>query len=87
MFAEKTEIETPRMDILEPHFTCAELAKAWHLAWDTVRSWFMDEPGVIRFGAGKLNKKRTRTYITLRIPASVARRVYKKYTSQEPRWP
>jgi hypothetical protein len=46
---------------------------------NTLNAWFMNEPGVIRFGAGTLDKARRRTYL-LRIPESVARRVYIRRT-------
>lgn len=37
---------------------------------------FRDEPGVLRFGKEK--KGHQRDYVTLRIPASVAERVYRR---------
>ena len=47
---------------------------------NTLKAWFMNEPGVIKFGAGKLTKARRRTYVSLHIPESVARRVYIRRT-------
>ena len=41
------------------------------------------EPGVIKFGAGNLNKARRRTYVSLRIPESVAQRVYARHTGKD----
>ena len=41
-------------DFMERHYTLAELGKAWHMSRTTVRSWFADEDGVIRYGAEKL---------------------------------
>jgi hypothetical protein len=72
-----------RPDFMERHYTVAELAKAWHMGRNLVRIWFLDQPGVIQFGAGKLTKSRKRTYISLRIPESVARRVYRQHTGKE----
>ena len=59
----------------EPHYTVTELAKRWHLSPRTVRSWFEDEPGVLKHGHFGVRGKR-RPYVTLRIAESVARRVY-----------
>jgi hypothetical protein len=75
--------EEPRPDFLEQHFTIGELAKAWHMSRETLRLWFVDEPGVVKFGAGKLTKARRRTYVSLRVPKSVARRVYARHTGRE----
>lgn len=69
-----------RPDFLEPHYTLAELAKAWHMGWHTVEAWFADEPGVIRYGATKLKRGRQRTHQSVRVPESVARRVYRART-------
>jgi hypothetical protein len=70
-------------DFMERHYTVAELAKAWRLSPNTVRPWFADEPGVVRYGADKLKKGRKRTHVSLRIPESVARRVYKRITGRD----
>lgn len=70
-------------DFLERHFTLGELAKAWHMSRRSIQPWFMEEEGVIKYGAGKLTKGRRRTHISLRIPESVARRVYRRVTGGE----
>lgn len=70
------------MDLLEKHFTMAELAKAWHMDPKTIRKWFADEPGVLRFGSDKLKKGRQRTNVNLRVPESVALRVYRARTGR-----
>lgn len=75
--------EQPRPDFLERHFTIPELAKAWHMSERTLKVWFADEPGVVKFGVGKLSKGRRRTYVSLRIPKSVAWRVYSRHTGKE----
>ena len=70
--------------VFEKHFTLAELAKIWHLSRNTVAAWFMHEPGVIRYGvAAKLKKGRKRTYVSLRVPEHVARRVYHRHTGKD----
>ena len=70
-------------DFMERHYTLGELARAWHMSRSTLEAWFAAEPGVIRFGVGKLTKSRKRTYVSLRIPESVARRVYRRRTRGE----
>lgn len=58
----------------EPQYTAQELAALWKLSPDSIRRLFQDEPGVFRLGAAMRRGKRG--YQTLRIPASVAARVY-----------
>jgi hypothetical protein len=70
-----------RPDFLERHFTIAELSEAWGLAQDTIRGWFADEVGVLRI-QHRLRKDK-RGYTTLRVPESVARRVYRQRTGQK----
>jgi len=43
----------------------------------TVRRMFIDEPGVLKYGKASRHDGR-RDYVTLRIPESVARRVYEQ---------
>lgn len=63
----------------ERHFTPQELAELWLLHESTIRRLFLDEPGVLKFGNSDRHDG-TRDYVTLRIPESVARRVYAKRT-------
>jgi hypothetical protein len=60
----------------ERHFTVGELARQWHLAPATVRRMFDEESGVIRIGERRLRRGKQRTYVSLRVPASTAARVY-----------
>jgi hypothetical protein len=69
----------------EPHYTLRELATHWHMSVRTLRAWFIDEPGVIRFGETKLTKQRKRAYVSLRVPESIAAAVYAKMTGAETR--
>ena len=62
----------------EPHFTPEELARDYKLHPATIRKTFIDEPGVIRLGHPA--RRGRRQYFTLRIPASVAERVFKRMT-------
>lgn len=63
----------------EVHYTIRELSKLWHLSFEATRRLFVDEVGVLRIG-GRLRKNK-RGYLSMRVPASVARRVYKRVTS------
>jgi hypothetical protein len=59
---------------LEPHFAPEELAETWHVSGNTIRDLFEHEPGVLKITRPeRLHKRR---YVTLRIPASVAKRVH-----------
>jgi hypothetical protein len=71
-------------DPFQRHYTLSELAKQWHISRATLIGWFRDAPGVIKYGANnKLNKARKRTHISMRVPESVARRVYRAHTGEE----
>jgi hypothetical protein len=72
-----------RPDFLERHYTLGELAKAWHMSRHTLYPQFIQEPGVIKYGTGKLTKGRKRVHVSLRVPESVARRVYRRLTGRE----
>jgi hypothetical protein len=66
-------------DILERHFTPAELAEAWKLDESTVRRIFQDEVGVLKISTQGV-RSRKRAYTTIRVPESVAARVYQERT-------
>jgi hypothetical protein len=61
----------------ERHFTPKQLANLWILHESTVRRLFLDEPGVLKYG-NSFPRSGRRDYVTLRIPESVARRVYER---------
>jgi hypothetical protein len=61
-------------EIEETIFTSEELAASKKLHPSTIRKMFFDQPGVIRMGHPASRDRRR--YFTLRIPASVARRVF-----------
>jgi hypothetical protein len=53
----------------------AELGTIWRCSTSTIIRRFQDEPGVLKIG--KANRRDgKRNYVTLRIPESVALRVY-----------
>ena len=66
--------------IFERHFSVAELAAAWGLSADTVRRMFENEPDVLIFESAERCSSRRRR--TLRIPQSVAERVYKRLSAR-----
>ncbi len=76
-------VQTPtdRPEFMEKHYVLWELAEAWGLNEDTIRPWFLDEPGVLKI-EGRLRKGR-RGYVSLRIPESTARRIYRQRTGQK----
>ncbi len=74
-----THIALP--EILERHFSVQTLAELWGLSTDAIRDLFENEPGVLTLGARTSGRKRK--YVTLRIPESVAARVYKRMTSSQ----
>jgi hypothetical protein len=78
IFASKQALETmtPLVALTEPHYSVKEIAQMWSLSAAAIRRMFRNEPGVLRFG--KQNKGHRRDYVTLRIPVSVAERVYRR---------
>jgi hypothetical protein len=63
----------PSGTAFEKHYTVGDLASLWRMSTRVVRELFRDEEGVIRLmqpGNGK------RTYMTIYVPESVARRVH-----------
>ena len=68
------------MAFAEQHYAPAEIAQKWGLSDTKVRRLFQDEPDVLRIGepSRRLGRKLKRRYYTLRIPESVAERVYKR---------
>lgn len=64
------------LSTFERHYSVKELAELWNLSDRTVRRMFVHEPGVLEWGTGETRMKRG--YKTLRIPESVAQRVYGK---------
>jgi hypothetical protein len=61
----------------ETLYTPRELSQMLKFDERTIRRWFIDEPGVLKFGK-ESRRDGKRQYVTLRIPISVAQRVYKQ---------
>src|SRR5712691_1872755 len=58
------------------HYSPSQLAEAWGLSVETIRSIFRQEPGVLKIGSPGTKYKRG--YTTLRIPQEVAARVHRR---------
>jgi hypothetical protein len=58
----------------ERHFSVRTLAEIWGYSEDTITRWFEDLPGVLKHGnAGTRGARRK---LSLRIPESIAMKVY-----------
>jgi hypothetical protein len=73
------DISAKFADIDEKHFSPAELAKAWGVSVETIRTIFRVEPGVLKIGTNATRHRRG--YMTLRIPESVAQRVHRRLST------
>jgi hypothetical protein len=58
------------------HYSPSQLAEAWGVSVETIRSLFRQEPGVLKIGS--TGTKYKRGYTTLRIPQEVAARVHRR---------
>jgi hypothetical protein len=65
-------------DPFERHFSVRTLAEMWAFSEDTVQRWFEEIPGVLKHGND--GKRGARRKVTIRIPESVAKRVYAEKT-------
>jgi hypothetical protein len=72
----KTDVQPIPID---PHYTPRFYAELWGVGESTVLRWFQDEPGVLKCGDLKKNGRRTR--VEIRIPFSLAMRVYQQRTA------
>ena len=68
--------ETPAQ-FLEQHYMLPELAKRWGISYKTALAWFGDRPDVIRFGSEHRASKRR--HVSVRVPESVAQKVYEEH--------
>lgn len=60
----------------ERHLTVRTLSELWQVSDDTIQRWFEDQPGVLKLGAD--GKRRRGGRVSLRIPESVAIKVYRE---------
>ena len=72
--SDRANLDDP-MALEERHYSVQQLADAWNLSGDFVRRLFRDEPGVTEWVQQARGKRR---YRVLRIPESVAARVYRR---------
>jgi hypothetical protein len=63
--------------IFERHFSPRTLSEIWGYSEDTIIRWFEDVPGVLKSGSDGTRGKRRK--ITLKIPESIATRVYQEH--------
>jgi hypothetical protein len=71
------EVRGRESRMYERHYSPAELGELWNLSADTVRRMFENEPGVLVFENPV--RSSSRRFRTLRIPESVAERVYSRF--------
>lgn len=76
MVTEQQEIAEP---FAERHYTVNELASMWRLSGEFVRQLVQHEPGVTEWVRQQPGRRR---YRVLRIPQSVAERVYRRALSK-----
>lgn len=62
----------PRRDY---HYSVGELSEAWNVSPDFIRDLFRDEGDVLRWVRSRPGKRR---YVVVRIPGTVAERVYRR---------
>lgn len=72
------KIIQPEPITIDPHFSPQFYAELWGMSPSTVVRWFEDMDGVLRLGKPAKIGARSRT--ELRIPYSVAMRVYRERT-------
>jgi hypothetical protein len=70
-------IDASFMPALERHYTPQELGELWGFDQTTIRRLFVDEPGVLKIGK-QARRDGKRSYVSVRIPASVAQRVHER---------
>jgi hypothetical protein len=78
-----TRIIQPEPIEIDPHFTPEFYSELWRLSPSTVIRWFQDMEGVLKVGVPSKNGRRVR--IELRIPWSLAMRVYREKTRKQRR--
>lgn len=67
----------------ERYYCIAELAKRWGFHRKTIRRWFEGEPGILTRGEKDPEYGKIHPDVSLRIPESVALRVYQRHVVKE----
>lgn len=73
-----TKVISPEPITIDPHYRPQFYAELWGVGESTVIRWFQDMEGVLRLSKAAKNGKRGR--MELRIPFSLAMRVYREHT-------
>jgi hypothetical protein len=68
----------PESIAIEPHYSPQFLAELWRVSPSTVVRWFQDREGVLKMSRPAKNCRPSR--VELRIPYSLAQRVYQERT-------
>jgi hypothetical protein len=68
----------PEPIVIDPHYSPQFYAELWGTSASTVIRWFQDMDGVLRLAEPSRSGRRTR--IELRIPFSLAMRLYRERT-------
>ena len=71
-----TRIVDPLPIRIDPHYTPQFYAELWGMSSSTVVRWFQDLDGVLKLKEATKNGSRTR--VELRIPYSLAMKVYRE---------
>jgi hypothetical protein len=73
-------IESPQPVVIDQHYSPQFYAELWGMSPSTVIRWFQDMEGVLKLSRPPRNGKRGR--VELRIPFSLAMRVYREHTGR-----
>ena len=71
-------IRQPEPITIDPHYSPQFYAELWGMSPSTVVRWFQDMEGVLKLSHRVANGRRSR--VELRIPFSLAMRVYRERT-------
>jgi hypothetical protein len=72
------KIAPPEPVVIDPHYSPQFYAELWGTSPSTVVRWFQDREGVLKLNKPSTNGRRAR--VELRIPFSLAMRVYHERT-------
>ena len=73
-------IEPPQPVVIDQHYSPQFYAEFWGMSPSTVIRWFQDMEGVLKLSMPARNGRRGR--VELRIPFSLAMKVYREHTGQ-----
>lgn len=69
------------LELLERHYSLKELAGAWGVSVNTVKRMFQAEPDILKLSVRRRSGAQRR--VLLRIPHSVAERVYRRWRANQ----